>query len=257
MNSEIIKPIVRSLVIIRAMNQRRLSTVSELHRITGIPKSTVHRLLHTLMYCGYVEKDIERSVYILTDQVLTLSEGFGQESKMVQASIPIAKQLTQEIKWPIAIGTFDYNAIVVQYSTRPFSQLTLRPSTVNKRFPLFKSAMGQAYFSFCTEQARNKVINILRNDELEEDPIIQCDQSINQFIAEVQKRGYGLRKGLRGESTHIAVPIIHDTEVIGIIGVSIFSSCFNKEVADTYPDLLRQSATKILNDMTQNSAFTH
>jgi IclR family mhp operon transcriptional activator len=228
------------------MNQRRFSTVSELHRETGLPKSTVHRLLATLIHCGYVEKDIERSVYMLTGEVLALSQGYGQESRLGTAGAPIARRLTREIKWPIAIGTFDYDAIVVQYSTRPWSHFTLRPSTVNKRFPLFKSAMGQAYFSWCSQQARDEIIAALRDDELQQDPIIKSDYQLNLFVRQVLRRGYGLREGKRGESSHISVPILHGNEILGVIGVSVFSSSMDKSVKDNYPAMLNKAANDIL-----------
>jgi IclR family mhp operon transcriptional activator len=244
--SDVIEPIARTFAILRAMNQHRFSTVSDLHRETGLPKSTVHRLLATLIHCGYVTKDVERSVYLLTEKVLELSQGYGQESRLVKASAPIARRLTREIKWPIAIGTFDYDALVVQYSTRPYSHFTLRPSTVNKRFPLFKSAMGQAWFAFILQQRRDEVIAALRADELQQDPIIKNDYQLNLFVRRVQKRGYGLREGTRGESSHISVPILRGSDVLGVIGASIFSSSMDKSVKATYPAMLRQAAIEIV-----------
>ena len=249
MTSDVIEPIARTFAVLRAMNQHRFSTVSELHRETGLPKSTVHRLLATLVNCGYVTKDVERSVYLLTEQVLELSEGYGEESRLVSASAPIARRLTREIKWPIAIGTFDYDALVVQYSTRPYSHFTLRPSTVNKRFPLFKSAMGQAWFSFVQQHTRDEVIAALREDDLQQDPIIGNDYQLKLFVRQVQRRGYGLREGNRGESSHISVPIVRGQDVLGVIGASVFSSSMNKSVKATYPAMLRQAAVDILKNM--------
>ena len=253
MTTEIIRPIERSLLILRAMNQHRLSTISELCKETQLPKSTVHRLLATLIHCGYVEKDIERSVYMLTEQVIGLSDGYGQESRLVKAAIPIARQLTRDHKWPIAIGTFDYDAIVVQYSTRPYSEMTLRPSTVNKRFPLFRSALGEAYLGFCSEGNRKKIIEILRGDHFQADPIIQNDIKIARLVSQITKRGYGLREGRIGESSHIAVPIIRNSVVLGVIGISLFSSIYNTEVAVNYSTTLKKAAQEILDSLVEDS----
>lgn len=248
-SSDVIEPIARALSIICAMNQHRLFTISDLHKVTGLPKPTVHRILATLMNCGYVEKDIDRSVYMLTEQVLSLSAGYGKESWLLQASTPVARRITRDIKWPVAIGILDYNAIVVQYSTRPYSEFVLQGSTVNKRFPLFKSAMGQAFVGFCEDKQLNAIVEALRNDELQEDSILAEDFNIKRYIADVQARGYGLRKGNRGESTHMALPIKSGHEVIGVIGLSIFSSCFNDTVAEECLNLLKQSAAEIISSM--------
>jgi IclR family mhp operon transcriptional activator len=248
-SSSVIEPIARALSILCAMNQHRMSTISDLHKRTGLPKPTVHRILATLMSCGYVSKDIDRSVYMLTEKVLSLSSGYGKEAWLLQASTPVARKITRDIKWPVAIGIFDYNAIVVQYSTRPYSEFVLQGSTVNKRFELLKSAMGQAFLGFCGDTQRDSILEGLRSDELLDDPLLYEDYKIKRFIAEVRARGYGLRVGNRGESTHMALPIKSDDEVIGVIGISIFSSCFNQEVAQEYHKLLQESSAQITSSM--------
>lgn len=248
-STDVIAPVARALNIMSTMNQHRLWTISDLHRETGLPKPTVHRILATLMNCGYVAKDIERSVYMLTDQVLSLSAGYGKESWLLQASAPVARRITREVKWPVAVGIFEFNAIVVQYSTRPYSAFTLQGSTVNKRFPLFRSAMGQAFLSFCDEPQRNRVLAALRADEMQDEEILHDDYRIRRLIREVRKRGYGLRRGSRGESTHMAVPLKSAGEVIGVMGLSIFSSCFDERVAGDYLKLLQNAAESIIETM--------
>ncbi len=186
---------------------------------------------------------------MLTEKVLSLSSGYGNEAWLMQASVPVARKITRDVKWPVAIGIFDYNAIVVQYSTRPYSEFVLQGSTVNKRFKLFKSAMGQAFLSFCEKEQRDEILEALRNDELQEDLILQDELKIKNFISEVRLRGYGLRIGKRGESTHMALPIKYNKEVIGVIGLSIFSSCFNDTIAAEYLELLKRSSLEIVESL--------
>jgi len=186
---------------------------------------------------------------MLTEKVLSLSSGYGNEAWLMQASVPVARKITRDVKWPVAIGIFDYNAIVVQYSTRPYSEFVLQGSTVNKRFKLFKSAMGQAFLSFCEKEQRDEILEALRNDELQEDLILQDELKIKNFISEVRLRGYGLRIGKRGESTHMALPIKYNKEVIGVIGLSIFSSCFNDTIAAEYLELLKKSSLEIVESL--------
>ncbi len=191
---------------------------------------------------------------MLSEKVLSLSSGYGKEAWLLQAGTPIARKITRDVKWPVAIGIFDYNAIVVQYSTRPYSEFVLQGSTVNKHFKLFNSAMGQAFLAFCEKDQLNSILEDLRNDELNDEAILKDEFAIRRYIADVRARGYGLRKGNRGESTHMALPIKSDNEVIGVIGISIFSSCFNGTVAQEYLTLLKQSAMEIIASMDQMMA---
>lgn len=240
-----IQPIVRALELLNAMGHRRLSTIADLQRTTSLPKSTVHRLLATLIECGYVEKDVERSVYMLTAKISALGDGFGDDSRFVQASIPVAKQLTKQTQWPVAVGTPEGNSIVVQYSTRPYSRFCLRPSTVNLCFPLFNSALGQAYVGFCSKATLCNLVDSLRQDQSGNTPAVQCDRSIEQLVDQIRQRGYGLRIGQRGESTHIALPVMQADHVLGVIGMSLFSSCYDDTTSSEIVDKLRAAVLRI------------
>ncbi|SVB32930.1 uncharacterized protein METZ01_LOCUS185784 [marine metagenome] len=248
-SQQVIQPIARALSVIAAMNHHRLSTIRDLHRVTGLPKPTVHRILSTLINCGYVAKDVDQSVYMLTEKVLSLSSGYGKESWLLKAGVPVARGITREVKWPVAIGTYDYNSIVVQYSTRPYSEYVLMGSTVNKRFPLFGSALGQAFLGFCGAAQRDRILDALREDEFQEDAILESDRDIERYIADIRARGFGLRTGKRGESTHMAVPIKSRGEVIAVMGISIFSSCYNDDIAAEYLALLQESCSNIICSM--------
>ncbi len=72
----VIQPISRALCVLAALNQRPVTTVEELHHDTGIPKSTLIRLLQTLVADGYVEQVTRRGGYRLCAKVLTLTSGF-------------------------------------------------------------------------------------------------------------------------------------------------------------------------------------
>ncbi len=251
-----VQPVIRALELMSAMGQHRLSTIAELQRATDLPKSTIHRFLATLIECGYVEKDVERSVYILSDKVLSLAAGFGIDSKLVKCSVPVARQLTKETQWPVAIGTLDYNAIVVQYSTRPFTPFTLRPSTVNSRFPLLGSALGQAYIGFCSDIKRRAILHDLQSDLSQDIPMLQSDRSLAKYINEAKNRGYGLRVGGRGDSSHIAMPVMQNEHVIGVIGISIYSSCYQKESSGEIVQKLEHAVTCIQDSMVRQAQPT-
>jgi len=115
--------------------------------------------------------------------------------------------------------------------------------------------MGQAYLGFCEETQLQNILQALRDQEVQEDCILESDSKIKRYIAAVQDRGYGLRVGNRGESTHMAIPIKSDHQIIGVIGLSIFSSCFNDKVAKEYLALLRKSAGEIVDSMDKMMAL--
>jgi len=80
-------------------------------------------------------------------------------------------------------------------------------------------------------------------------PFSESDRDIERYIADVRARGFGLRTGKRGESTHMAVPIKSRGEVIAVMGISIFSSCYNDDIAAEYLALLEESCSNIICSM--------
>lgn len=100
-------------------------------------------------------------MYSLTSKILSLTDGFHDNSRLVEVAAPIAEAITRSVKWSVAIGTFDIDAIVVRYSTRSHSPLTLRKTTVNQRFAFMSSAMEQTYLTFCSAQQRQQILTNL------------------------------------------------------------------------------------------------
>jgi len=98
MTERSITSLARGLVVVEALNRRVYTTLSDLHDETGLPKSTLVRLLDTLIATGYVRR-ISRSLgYCLTDRVTLLSQGFQSTDQIVEASRPHLRALTQKHK---------------------------------------------------------------------------------------------------------------------------------------------------------------
>ena len=243
--SKPIQPILRALTILQSMNSRQMSTLRQLHQDTQLPKPTIHRLLATLIQGGYVQKTEDLGIYSLTSKVVSLSDGFHNNSYFVEAAAPVAERITRDIKWPVAVGNFDADAMVVRYSTRSHSSMTLRNTTVNQRFSMLVSAMGQAYLGACSAKERHQILTTLRNLEDDKRDKIHSRYHLRILLNKISQRGYGLRIGNKGESTHLSVPVMSHQDVIGVIGISLFSSCYNDEIHNEYLQLLRDAAKDI------------
>lgn len=255
--SAAIEPILRTLGILQAMNRRQLSTLKELSLETRLPKSTIHRLLATLIHAGFVRKDESAGVYSLTSKVLTLADGFHANSWLVEVAAPVAEDITRRVKWPVAVSVYDMGAMVVCYSTRNHSSLTLQKTTINQRFPMIKSAMGQAYLGFCGTAQRKQIISMLRSLEADKNALIHNNYQLHGLLTKVRRDGHGTRIGSLGESTHIAVPVMHNQDVGGVIGISLFSSCYNEQSRLEYLAMLKLAAKKIEHVLVNITAQAH
>jgi len=131
-----VQSVQRALRLLAELNRQRVTSVAELHRRTGLPKPTIVRLLETLQAEGFIANDRRLGGYQVTSQVASLSNGFHGAPLIVEAARPWALELTRRVKWPVAVGVLEADAIVVRYSTIPDSPISPFHATINMRLSL-------------------------------------------------------------------------------------------------------------------------
>ena len=230
------KPIVRALDLLEVLNHRVYATIHVLRQDTGLPKSTIHRILGVLFEQGYVARDPVRGVYRLTSRVRLLSTGYGERSRITDVGASILREVTQQIRWPLALGTLERTEIVVRYSTMPLSPWAVRATTVNNRHRLLGTAMGTAYLAACTKAEREALLDMVRRDD---DPIalLARDRAyVAGLVASTRRRGFGMREaGSNGDSTTIAVPIMTPDHVAGVVSLTMFRRSLTEAAMRCYP----------------------
>jgi IclR family transcriptional regulator, mhp operon transcriptional activator len=240
------RPIIRALDVLRALNRRSYATLQELHRDTGLPKPTLHRILGTLCQEEYVARDPLRGIYHLTARVQLLSAGFNERCLITEVGAAILRAVTKEIRWPLAIGTLDGTEMVVRYSTMPFSPWAVRATTVNNRHPILGSAMGAAYLAGCDGPERAVLLQRVAQGEGRAAALARDPAYVARLIAGTHRNGFGLREGgPADDSTSIAVPIHADGHVAGVVSLTMFRGSLTAEALERYPPILRNVATRI------------
>lgn len=240
------QPIVRTLNILKALNHRAYATIHMLWEDTGLPKSTIHRILGVLCEQGYVARDPARGLYRLTSQVQLLSAGYSERSRITDMGASILREVTQQIRWPLALGTLERTEVVVRYSTMPFSPWAVRATTVNNRHRLLGTAMGTAYLAACSEEERDTLLDMVRQDDDPMALLARDPAHVADVVASTRRRGFGLRRaGPNGDSTTIAVPIMVSGHVAGVVSLTMFRRSLTEAAMRRYPPILRDVAARI------------
>src|SRR5690606_16529409 len=130
---EPVTSVMRSLELLEALNRQRYTTIEQLYRQTGLPKSTIVRLLETLIAAGYAVRDVSGKGYQVTSQVNALSCGFHGAPQVVEAGRAWAQELTRMFNWPAAIAVLDRNAVQVCYTTSGESPVAPYHALIYKR----------------------------------------------------------------------------------------------------------------------------
>lgn len=244
MEEGLIRAVARALAVLRLMNTAQRWTIHELHGQTRLPKSTLFRVLATLQHEGYVQVDPARGQYTLSAKVRELSAGYSEQSKVVTAGAPITLRVTREIKWPLAIGVRDGEAMVVAHSTMPYSPLAVHSTTIGHRLSLTESAIGQAYLAHCSAAERNSLLDLL---ELSLDEPRQTKmEEIRGTLAQVRHDGFAVRRPGRGsESATVAVPICHEGEAVAALGMTFFGRLMSRRMVEQFLPVLKATADEI------------
>ena len=239
------RPIARALDLLILLNRRPVSTLVQLHEESGWAKSTLLRLLDSLMECGFVARDEVRSLYRLTARVRELSAGFGQDCLVTDVAADLLRQVTAEIQWPLAIGTLQGVEMVVRHSTMPFSPLALKPTTTANRHSLLTSAMGTTYLAHCPPEERAFLLAALQRAQRPDSELAGDEAAVDALLKAVASRGYGLRRAAtRTDGSSVAVPIFTQGHLAGVLSMTVFATLLD-QVIERHLGVLRQTAEEI------------
>ena len=192
-------------------------TISELVAATGLPKSTVHRILATFTNRHYVEKNEETSVYSLGYKFVELASLYLNKIVLKTEAEPIMHTLAQILHATTYLGVLENNEVMYLQKTEQRNSLRLYTS-IGKREPLYCTALGKVLLASLPLKEFEHVARQLSYEPYTPNSITNYEDLARE-VALVRKRGY------RGEhsvdSSCLAVPIYDYTrKVMAAMSVS-------------------------------------
>ena len=147
---------------------------------TGLAKSTVHRLLASLVGLGYVVQDEENGHYRLTLKMFELSSGIVDSMDIMGVAKAHLERLSQRTGEAVHLVIRDGRDIVYIYKTE--SGPMRMSSRVGLRSPLYCTGVGKA------------ILATLPGDELEKltDKTITDLEELRSQLVEVRANGYAI-----------------------------------------------------------------
>ncbi|WP_174804314.1 IclR family transcriptional regulator domain-containing protein [Martelella limonii] len=221
----------RVLDILKIVNEMRIATINGIHEMSGIPKSTVVRMLETLMAQGYVARDNMCGGYRVTHNVQYLSSGYDRVSRVIEIARPFAIDLTRRINWPIGLGVPDGDAIAIQFWTGTISPWAHTNTVLGLRPEFYDSAMGRAYMAHCNEEQRESRIQQLRRDP-ELNFTEQSERAFRAVLDRIRADGYAIRnpKTPPFRTLTIGMPLRDGNEVAALVSLSIYRSSIKSQL---------------------------
>ena len=211
MDVKVISVLERGLDILAVLNRPDVTELRHIHRLTGLPKPTILRLLETLTALGYVSRQPSGG-YQLTAKVLGLAEGYRapDTGALLEVARPSLGWLREQAAgWPSDLAVCDSEAmVVVDPGNGAGSQFLNRNS--GYRLPIVDSALGRAYLAFCPPEERERVLH--RHGP--------AAATLANLLEGIRRKGFATRDSESGRATRVvAAPVLVGDRVVACLSV--------------------------------------
>ena len=245
-----VRSLVRGLDLLRALNrhEKGRASLTQIANETGLHRTTVRRLLETLIDEGYVRRSESDDRYVLALKVRSLSEGFTDDERVSAVAGPALGDLLQQVRWPSDLCTPDGGAMLIRESTHRFSALSFNPAMVGEHLPMLLTAAGRAYLSYCADEEREALLALLRNDPVQ-GRFASDRRFIDNLVEQTRSRGYSSNEGdwfAERKIGAIAVPVFEHAKAIASINVIYLTRAISHaEAAQRYLPALQRAARQM------------
>lgn len=236
----------RGLYILRTLNDMgQGATPRDISAITKINRSTVKRILESLVDDGYVLPCDEGGGYSLSPQVLGLSRGLTKDAWLLQCAGPVLKSISQDTGWSMRVTAPRDDAMVICESTHSRSKLASEATVgIRHHLPILLTAAGRAYFAQCDVKERGRILQRIRARKDEQSAVASNDRLVELLTRRVLDDGYALNDGEWGGrgTGAIAVPVRnHDGQPLASLSVVYSRGAFNRSavISELFPELRR------------------
>lgn len=195
------------------------STLTDVHEVSGLPKSTIVRLTSALTESGYLVRVDERPSYRLGHKVLGLAQGYFHSLDIVELVRPTLTAVAETTGHTVNLGILDDVHVVhlaVEMPTRPLR---------------FDTAVGSRADTYCTGLGKTLLAALPPDhvaDHLPPSPWPDITparhtgpETLLADLETIRARGYALDDNEFAVGlTCLAVPLVAEGETIAALSVS-------------------------------------
>lgn len=247
---EVVQSVDRALSILEAISHYNDGLgITEIGEKVGLHKSTVHRLLGTLIYKGFVEQDLMTNKYRVSLKLYELGSKRIEDLDILKISKSYTKGLMEEVNEVVHLVIRDDNHIV--YIDKVEADNTIRmASTIGRRSPLYCTSVGKAMMAYMTDEEIDKIWKNSNIEKLTESTIVDF-QLFKEELKKVKEQGYAEddeenELGVRC----VGAPVFnHKGEVEGAISISGPTIRVTKDRVEKIADAVKRYAYAISKEL--------
>jgi IclR family transcriptional regulator, KDG regulon repressor len=216
-----VKAVARALSILEALlHHPSPISITQLSQQLGLYPSSVHRMVDTLKYWGFIEQVPYTQEYTLGLKVVELGMAKLHQLNVFNEATPFLKQIAEQFDETVNLAVLDQGEVVYldKVESTRIVKAILYPG---KRAPFHCTAIGKVLMAFQPKTVRSKIIKEKKLTRYNQNTITDPEVLENELM-KIRDSGYALDNGEQVEEVHcVAVPIydIHG-KVIAAISIS-------------------------------------
>jgi IclR family mhp operon transcriptional activator len=227
-----IQALARGIGVLQALHTMQAASLHDLHLATGLPKSTLTRILYTLHLQGLVWQRMADGAYLASHSLQQRAQ-IDDTAWLVELAVPMLQELGRRTTWPsvLTVPRLDYMEVIETNSSQAYFDL-IRRRPIGYRLNYLRSASGRAYLAFCSDQEREAVLRRLRENGAPGNEKASDQGFVRELVRSGKRNGYGVRtpdfgghftrtrKEADDGRSSVAMPIVVDGEVLGCMNLT-------------------------------------
>jgi DNA-binding IclR family transcriptional regulator len=225
-----VQSIDRALIILEIIANNEKVSLKELVMKTGLSKSTVHRLVNSLINNGYVQQNEITAQYEITFKMFQLGNKRVQNIDFLNVAKSMISQLTNTLGETCHLVVEDNNEVLYIDKFVPSDNTRAMASKIGKRAPMYCTAVGKSILSTYTDEKIEEIWNDSNIIKLTENTITDFKNFMIE-IENIREQGYSVdneenENGIYCVSTYF---VNYRNEVQGAISLSFPISQMDKK----------------------------
>lgn len=191
-NMDKVQSVERTFSVIEALSHKpKGASLTELTAATDLNKTTVYRLIKSVIRLGYAAKDEESGKYFLTTKMFEVGSRAINRSDLLTISRPFLDKISDITGEAVHLVIRDGNDIVYIYKVDSGNSSIRMSSRIGLRNPMYCTSVGKAILA---ELPDEEVDDIWNNSDIRQrtpntitDPIILKEQ-----LRQIRANGYAI-----------------------------------------------------------------
>lgn len=182
----------RGLMLLAAFEHHDALSHQQLCQITGLPKATITRLIHTLVLLGFLRAN-EHGQYKLGSSAVRLSATAWSRHDMVASAEPLLRQFASENEVSVNVATEVEGEMRYHACCRSPARLSVNLQ-VGSAVPVAYTAIGRAFYAASSPTRQAVIRSNLQENAFEED-YHRAQAALDKAVEHYNKYGYTLSDG--------------------------------------------------------------